>query len=306
MALSSDWLFPPEQSIEIARALVQTGKPISYCLLQAPHGHDAFLVEIEHLSEAIRAFLPWIDSGTTTAPSRSRATRGTPDSALAPAIEREYDLIAAMVKPGARVLDLGCGDGALLSRIKARKQTAGMGVDIDIQQVISVLDRGHDILQTDLDSGLAMIPDASYDIAILSETLQVARRPRFVLRELLRVAKTGIVSFPNFGHLSHRTSLGFRGRMPKSHAIPFEWYDTPNIHLFTLKDFLELCLEDGIQVLGVLCIPGPSLWDRLMVDLGICNLGAERVVVRLARSEGQPTRWTCRPFGRYRKAKDLS
>jgi methionine biosynthesis protein MetW len=189
-----------------------------------------------------------------------------------------------MIEPGSRVLDLGCGDGRLLSLLKARRGIRGVGVDISIESVIDVLDAGHDILQGDIDAGLATIPAGSYDYAILSETLQVVRKPRFVLGEMLRVARYGIVSFPNFAKWSLRLQLGLRGRMPKGKSLPFEWYDTPNIHLFTLKDFGALCREDGIRILQVHCVPDSPI-GALLVRMQCCNLGADRVLVKIAREE---------------------
>jgi homoserine O-acetyltransferase/O-succinyltransferase len=267
VALSSDWLFPPEQSVEIANALLRAGKAVSYCLLQAPHGHDAFLIEVEHLGEAIRAFLPWVHS-------RAGAGRPPPESA-----RREFAVMADMIRPGSRVLDLGCGEGELLSLLETRRGTRGFGVDIAIAHLLTVLDRGHDIFQADIDAGLAMIPDGAYDYAVLSETLHVVRHPRLVLREMLRVAREGIVSFPNFGHWRRRLDLALFGRLPRAggHA----WYDTPNSHPFTYRDFAALCREEGIRILRVAPLTaGPA--GRALCALGACALGADRVIVHIA------------------------
>jgi homoserine O-acetyltransferase len=189
-----------------------------------------------------------------------------------------------MVRPGSRVLDLGCGDGDLLTMLARETGISGVGVDIEIANVIRVIDRGHDVFQGDIDAGLATIPDNSYDYAILSETLQVVRRPRFVLRELLRVANEGIVTFPNFAKLCHRLEAFFGGRMPQGGAIPFAWYDTPNIHLFTLKDFVALCREEGIEVRDLVCI-ADDRFGRLLTAIGLPNAGADRVLARIARTE---------------------
>ena len=278
VAISSDWLFPAEQSIEIAHALLRAGKRVSYCNLHAPHGHDGFLVEVRHLSDVIRAFLPWV---------RSLPTRREED-AVAQADEmedrersREYGILVNMIRPDSRVLDLGCGTGELLSVLACHRQISGIGVDIDLKNVIQVIDRGHNVFQNDIDAGLAMIPDGAYDYAMLSETLQVVHKPQFVLREMLRVAREGIVSFPNFGKWSHRLHLWTSGRMPKGGALPFEWYDTPNIHLFTLRDFLDLCRHERIRVLEVACIT-EGWFSRTLVRLGFRNLGADHVLVRIA------------------------
>ena len=126
-----------------------------------------------------------------------------------------------------------------------------------------------------------MIPDNTYDYAVLSETLQVVRNPRLVLKEMLRVAREGIVTFPNFGKWSHRLSLAFSGRMPMGDSLPFEWYETPNIHLFTLRDFVNLCNQDNIRILSMACIASCGT-GKLLVNLGLRNLGADRILVKIA------------------------
>jgi homoserine O-acetyltransferase len=267
VALSSDWLFPPEQSVEIANALLRAKKKISYCNLYAPHGHDAFLVDINHLSEVMRAFLPWVGSRSETART---------------AYTEEFKAIFRMVREGTRVLDLGCGDCELLSLLAEKRGVQGVGVDIDLQHVIKAIDSGHDIFQGDIDQGLAMLADGAYDYAVLSETLQVVKNPRLVLREMLRVARKGIVSFPNLGKLSHRVRLALTGRVPKSSEPNLKWYETPDIHLFTLGDFVDLCRQDGIKIVDMACIS--DCWiGRLLVALGFKNLGADRVLVKITK-----------------------
>ncbi|NQU39407.1 MAG: homoserine O-acetyltransferase [Lentisphaerae bacterium] len=275
VALSEDWLFPPEQSLDIAHALLRSGKHISYCGLHAPHGHDAFLIDIEHMAGIVRAFLPWV---TSNQPSPATVGGGQHEAAR----RREFNLIAGMVPQQARILDIGCGGGELLSYLHAQLQTSGMGVDIDIDHLIRCVNDGHDMFQTDIDNGLSMIPDDSYDCAILSETIQVVHKPLLVLREMMRVAREGIVSFPNFANWSHRLRLA-RGRMPKGGALPYEWHDTPNIHLFTLLDFTDLCRREGFGISQVFCLPEKRV-NRGLVRLGCCNLGADRVLVRITRN----------------------
>ncbi len=286
VALSSDWLFPPEQSLEVARALVRAGKRVSYCLLKSPYGHDAFLVEVERLAEVVRAFL---EAPRRGAPDGGPAAAAPPARRRAPArmtLKRsgdDYRLIEDMIKPKTRVLDLGCGDGELLCRLIAARGIAGLGMEIDLDNVIQVIRRGLDVFQSDLDAGLGAIPDHAYDYAILSQTLQVVRKPRYVLSEMLRVAREGVISFPNFGHWRHRLRLGFFGRMPVSDSLPFEWYDTPNIHLSTLKDFTELCRKDGIAVVETVCVPAAGL-DAALLKLGLRNAGSDRILIKIARA----------------------
>ncbi len=271
VALSSDWLYPPEQSIEIAGALLRSGKRVSYCLLHAPYGHDAFLIDIEHLSEMVRTFM--------SAPAAPPAGNVAPHCEVC---HRDFQVVADMIEPASRVLDLGCGDGSLVAMLTADRRVSGLGVDIDLANVIGSVGRGIDVLQTDIDEGLTMIPDRSYDYAILSQTLQVVRRPRFVLHEMLRIAREGIVTFPNFANWANRLRLGLLGQMPKSSALPFEWYETPNIHLATLTDFMNLCTRDGIRIVKIMSLPqGPV--SKLFVGMGLSNLGADHVLVKIAR-----------------------
>ncbi len=283
VSLSADWLFRPEQSVELANALLASGKRVSYCELQAPHGHDAFLVETESLSKVVRAFLPWIRKADNNhAKHRPRPWLG--DRVAAAKHEtRMFESIVEWVRPKATVLDLGCGNGELLTMLAEERSISGVGVDIDFEHVVQVMDRGHEVFQRDIDGGLAMIPDRAYDYAILSETLQVVRKPSLVLRELLRVAEIGIVSFPNFGAWSQRLELGLSGRMPKGGASAFKWFDTPDIRPFTLRDFIELCRQDSIAILDRVCIPDGRL-SRAFVRLGFQNLGAERVLAKIARA----------------------
>lgn len=277
VSLSMDWLFPPEQSIEIANALLRCGKHVSYCNLHAPHGHDAFLVDIKHLAEAIKAFLPWV---STSSGAAKPASGTSPDDEVC---KREFDKIQQLVSPRTRVLDLGCGNGELLSILTERSGVSGIGVDIDLQHVISAIDKGYPVFQADIDAGLAMIPDQAYDYAILGETLQAVRKPRFVLKEMLRVARKGIISFPNFGSWRHRLALSAGGRMPKNRSLPYDWYDTPNIHLFTLLDFMELCKDDGIAILNIVCIPRGRI-SKTLTAFGFDNLGADSVLATIAKT----------------------
>ncbi|MEI6564402.1 MAG: homoserine O-acetyltransferase [bacterium] len=267
VALSSDWLFPPEQSLEIASALVQIGKQVSYCLLKAPYGHDAFLVDVEQTSQILCTFLG--GCARCTAPVE--------------AVKRnDYDWIASLIEPGSRVLDLGCGDGDLLSLLTTNRNISGMGVEIDLSHLIAAMGKNLDVFHSDIDQKLDMIPDQSYDFVVLSQTLQVVRHPREVLHEMLRIAREGIVSFPNFANWHNRIRLGMTGRMPKTDALPFEWYDTPNIHLATWQDFLDLCRKDNIRVKQVIPLTERKL-SRLLVAAGFENLGAERILVNIAR-----------------------
>jgi methionine biosynthesis protein MetW len=163
-------------------------------------------------------------------------------------LRADQRLIAELIPEGARVLDLGCGDGTLLERLRERRGAIVRGVEIDLANVARCIERDVPVYQSDLDEGLADIPDGRFDVVILSQTLQVVKRPRLVLTEMLRVGGRSIVSFPNFGHWRVRAHLALRGRMPVSDAIPYSWYDTPNIHHTTIADFRDFAADCGAVV----------------------------------------------------------
>lgn len=157
-------------------------------------------------------------------------------------------LVAGMIPAGLRVLDLGCGDGALLEHLIRVGGCDGHGVEISTDGFHACIDRGVPVVQADIDDGLDDFESGSFDVVVLSQTLQATRRPAFVLQEMMRVAPAGIVSFPNFGHWRIRMGLLGRGRMPSSRLLPYAWHETPNIHLCTIRDFEELLRGEGLQV----------------------------------------------------------
>jgi len=157
-------------------------------------------------------------------------------------------LIAALVPPGARVLDLGCGDGALLDLLQRERGCTGYGVEIADGNVLQCIRRGVDVIQLNLDEGLAMFDDASFDVVLQIDTLQHLRNAEVMLRETARVGRTGIVAFPNFGHWPNRLAV-LRGRMPVTKVLPYQWYDTPNIRVGTLRDFEALAVKNRLQIL---------------------------------------------------------
>ncbi|HMA88257.1 MAG TPA: methionine biosynthesis protein MetW [Burkholderiales bacterium] len=159
----------------------------------------------------------------------------------------DFAAIARWVTQGARVLDLGCGDGALLKYLWQAREAPGYGVEIDDAEVIACVKNDINVLQLDLESGLSLFRDGSFDTVILSETLQTIHRIEQLLREMLRVGREAIVSFPNFGHWNSRLQV-LLGRMPVSAELPYEWYDTPNVHLCTTLDFEDLCRKLGVRI----------------------------------------------------------
>jgi len=160
----------------------------------------------------------------------------------------DMELITRLVPEGSRVLDLGCGDGALLALLRDRRGCTGYGVEIDDALVRACIERGVDVLQLDLEQGLAMFEDQSFDVVLQLETLQNLRNTQTMLRETARVGRTGIVSFPNFAHWPNRLRVA-AGRMPVTRALPYEWYDTPNVRVGTYLDFEQLARRNGLRIL---------------------------------------------------------
>jgi methionine biosynthesis protein MetW len=164
-------------------------------------------------------------------------------------LRADLAIIGEWITPGSRVLDLGCGDGALLEYLHAKRQVTGYGLEIDDDNVTRCIARGVNVIQTDLDEGIADFPDSSFDYVIMTQTLQAVRYPDRLIEEMLRIGREGIVTFPNFAHWSARLQLGLLGKMPVSRTLPNPWYNTPNIHLCTVKDFEQLCHERAIRIL---------------------------------------------------------
>jgi methionine biosynthesis protein MetW len=160
----------------------------------------------------------------------------------------DFAAIAAWVRPGARVLDLGCGDGTLLKYLRRERNASGYGVEIDDGGVLACVRNGVSVIQGDLESGLSDFEDRAFDYVILSQTLQAMRHSERIVREMLRVGREGIVTFPNFGYWRNRLQI-LGGRMPVSDNLPFQWYDTPNIHLCTLSDFEGFCTLHAVRIL---------------------------------------------------------
>ena len=161
----------------------------------------------------------------------------------------DFQAIAAWVKPDSSVLDLGCGDGVLLKYLKETRSARGYGIDIDDANVLACVKNGVNVIQSDLERGLAGFDAGSFDCVILSQTLQAVRRTEEIVLDMLRVGREAIVSFPNFGRWDLRLQIALGGKMPMSAELPYEWYNTPNVHLFTIADFESFCDRQGIREL---------------------------------------------------------
>ncbi|MFP5461556.1 MAG: methionine biosynthesis protein MetW [Gammaproteobacteria bacterium] len=165
------------------------------------------------------------------------------------ALRPDLALVAEWIPDGARVLDLGCGDGSLMAHLQARKRCRGYGVEIDDAQVLRCVQRGVNVIQRDIEAGLDMFAATQFDVVVLSMAIQATHRTEHVLREMSSLGREAIVSFPNFGHWYHAWSI-LRGRMPVSREMPYHWYDTPNLHLATALDFEDLLGKLGLQITG--------------------------------------------------------
>jgi methionine biosynthesis protein MetW len=161
----------------------------------------------------------------------------------------DFDAIAAWVRPGATVLDLGCGDGLLLKFLETSKRVHGYGIEITDENVLACVRNGVNVIQSDLERGLQGFDAGSFDYVILSQTLQAMRRTEEIVLEMLRVGREAIVTFPNFGHWQVRWQIAFGGHMPQSRALPYRWFDTPNVRLCTIRDFERFCAERSIRIL---------------------------------------------------------
>ncbi|HVS27236.1 MAG TPA: methionine biosynthesis protein MetW [Burkholderiales bacterium] len=190
-----------------------------------------------------------------------------------PALKERADLaaIAAWIRPGSKVLDLGCGDGVLLRYLKQSRSVRGYGVEIDDANILACVRNGVNVIQNDLETGLSGFESNSFDYVILSQTLQAMRHTESIVKEILRVGREGIVTFPNFGYWRARWQVS-RGRMPVSKNLPYQWYDTPNVHLCTIDDFEAFCAKHGVRILERVVMTNDSivtLFPNLLGSLAV-------------------------------------
>ena len=200
-----------------------------------------------------------------------------------PGLRPDLAAIAAMIPPGTRVLDIGCGDGSLLEYLVRAKGVDGRGLELIQQNVNHCVARGLSVVQGDADTDLSEYPSGIFDIVILSQTIQATERPSYVLRELLRIGKHIIVSFPNFGHWRVRLSLLVSGRMPVTKALGHSWHDTPNIHLCTISDFLTLVQEAGARIESALALIDNERTRTMHPDAWGPNIFAQGAIFLLTK-----------------------
>ncbi|MEM1189165.1 MAG: methionine biosynthesis protein MetW [Pseudomonadota bacterium] len=196
-------------------------------------------------------------------------------------MRQDFTHILRWIRPDARILDLGCGDGEFLALLRDERRARCLGIEIDEESITQALDRGLDIIEQDLDGGLANFPDQSFDVVVMAHALQAVHYPDRVLDEMLRIGRECVVTFPNFGQWRCRVHLMSRGRMPVSRFLPYNWYDTPNIHFCTVRDFETLCRHRGIKILDRDMIGGGS--GASILARRIPNLFATTAIYHISR-----------------------
>jgi methionine biosynthesis protein MetW len=212
----------------------------------------------------------------------SAATQSRTSARAARPLRRDLELIAEMIPAGTRVLDIGCGDGALLEYLVHEQGVDGRGIELSQAGVNACVARGLSVIQGDADADLKDYPSDAFDVAVLSQTLQATRAPRTVLEELVRIGRRAIVSFPNFGHWRVRWRLLFDGRMPTTPSLPDAWYDTPNIHLCTILDFEDLAAELGLTIERALVLDSYGT-AKALGSMRLANWFGEQCIVLLRR-----------------------
>ncbi len=305
LSFSSDWLFPPEQSRDIVNALIANHAPVSFCNVQSSCGHDAFLLPDDFASygEMVRAFLDNlapVAAGANVAPASTSSENGTrwsaslasPGGAISDPSGQDptsifhqrrldYDRIVELIPPGNSVLDLGCGTGRLLARIKRSDHHRLVGVELSEQKILMAIRRGVDVVQADLNKGLRPFADQEFDCVVLSQTLQAVHDVEGVIADMLRVGRTCIVSFPNLAYHKLRRMLAEEGRAPRACGwLRDKWYNTADIRFLSIADFEEFCREKAIRIQRRIALDteaGEEIFDdpNLKADLAIFVISRE-------------------------------
>ncbi len=281
LSFSSDWLYPPAASRQLVDALVARSKAVSSCEIESSAGHDSFLLE-----EGMRLGGRMVASLLASESGR-RAPLRVPDephvdepTSIFFAQRLDYEMVLRLMPPRASVVDLGCGNGELLSILRDRGHAPLLGIERDQAEVSECVARGLDVVHADLDHGIAAIPDQSFEVALLSQTLPSIIEVTAVLDEIVRIGRRGIVSFPNFAHRPMREMFLREGRLPKEEGLyAHEWYDTPNRRFPSIRDFEELCKERGIRIAEAIYVDSAS--GREISDDP--NLNADLAVVVITR-----------------------
>jgi homoserine O-acetyltransferase len=281
ISFSSDWLFLPEQSRDIVKALLANHAAVSFCNVQSSCGHDAFLLadDLPIYGEMIRAFLSNLSGVTRPQIEGDTETHG-PTSIFH--LRIDIKRILELVPAGASVLDLGCSSGRLLAQLKEKNHRRLVGVELDEQKIVSCVGRGLDVIQADLNKGLGGFATNEFDCVILSQTLQAVFDVEGVLTEMLRVGRTCIVSIPNFAYHRLRKMIAGEGRAPKAGGVlHYEWYNTPNVRFFSIADFEDFCASKNVRIQRRIALDteaGAEVFDDP-------NLNADLAIFVLSRSQ---------------------
>ena len=248
-SFSSDWLFPPGQSRDIVNALVSNRAAVSYCDIKSACGHDAFLLpdDFDHYGEMIRAFVNNLAPAPISPGIEKEELPGT--TSIFHERRLDYDRIVELIPPHASVLDLGCGTGRLLARLKHSGRGRLVGVELDEEKILGALQRNLDVIQADLNEGLRSFADQQFDCVVLSQTLPAVKDVEGVIAEMLRVGATGIVSFPNLAFHKLRRILAEEGRAPRAYGwLKDKWFNTADIRFLSIKDFEDFCRDKKIHI----------------------------------------------------------
>jgi homoserine O-acetyltransferase len=253
LSFSSDWLFPPGQSRAMVDAMIAADRDVSYCNIETDCGHDAFLLatDLNRYGPLLGGFLAHGRDNPSAAAALGEpgGYRDQPDvRSIYHGPRLDLQTVEGLIPDGASVLDLGCGGGLLLRRLRRQNRDRLLGLEVDPDDIIACVNRGLNVVQLNLDTGLSNFRDKQFDVVLLSQTLQTVLRPEKVLLEMLRVGKTCIVSFPNFAYREAVRELVEEGVAPVTGGLPFKWYRTPNLHYLTIKDFENFCDEFGVSV----------------------------------------------------------
>jgi homoserine O-acetyltransferase len=271
VSFSSDWLFPPFQSQEIVDALIASNKPVSYCNVETDCGHDAFLLpnQLHVYGEMVRAFLDNVSrsgeeqktaghsvsvvvTGRPEIPNVQPMTNPVADASPTSIFHHDrldYQTILDLIPREASVLDLGCGTGGLLARLRHRGHKRVFGIEWDEQAILACVRRGLDVVQANLNKGLTAMADKQFDFVVLSQTLQTVMDVPRALNEMLRIGQRGIVTFPNIAYRKRRAELADEGRSPRVDAAHgFQWYNTPYVRSLSIADFEDFCLAQGVTI----------------------------------------------------------
>ncbi len=262
LSFTSDWLFPPAQTMELVDAALAANKRVSYCNVESDSGHDAFLLEkeISFYGNLVRAFLGNVEtevqSGGDDASAHPSLPFGESRSITHKLKHRiDYDRIVDLIPPDKSVLDLGCGRGDLLVHLRNKGNKVLVGVELEELRILQCMERDLDVIHTDMDRGLHSFYDKQFDFVVLSKTLQTVRNVELVVEEMLRVGKRVIVSFPNFGYHRFRTEFEMFGRAPQTDTRPGRtWFNTNDVRFLTIADFEEFCEAKGYRILQMLAL----------------------------------------------------